>query len=203
MRVGRGDRLVLGRRTCAPARPGRRSPRAARARRRGRRRARSAGRSSPGRRSLRRRRARCAPLVDARRSTSSATLSRWSSSISGPTSTPSSVPRPTLQRAHPRGEPLGELVRDRLVHVEAVGRGAGLADVAHLGEHRAVDGGVEVGVLEDEERRVAAELHRDPQQLVGGLLDSSPDLGRAGEGQLAQARVVDQRPDRRARRRTT
>ena len=31
--------------------------------------------------------------------------------------------------------------------------------------------GVDVGVLEDEERGVAAELHRHPQQLLGGLLD--------------------------------
>ena len=34
----------------------------------------------------------------------------------------------------------GELVGDGLVHEEPVGRGAGLAHVAHLGEHRAVDG---------------------------------------------------------------
>ena len=54
---------------------------------------------------------------------------------------------------------------------EPVGGRAGLAHVAHLGEHRAVDGRVEVGVGEDQERRVAAELHRDPEQLVGGLLD--------------------------------
>ena len=53
---------------------------------------------------------------------------------------------------------------------------------------------VEVGVLEDEERRVAAELHRHPQELLGGLLDELlADLGRAGEGQLARPRVADQR----------
>jgi hypothetical protein len=57
------------------------------------------------------------------------------------------------------------------VDEEAVGGRAGLTDVAHLGEHRAVDRPVEVGVLEDDERRVAAELHRHPQQAVGGLLD--------------------------------
>ena len=101
---------------------------------------------------------------------------------------------PDRQGAHALGEPAGELLGDRLVHQEPVGRGAGLADVAHLGQHRAVDGGVEVGVLEDEEGRVAAELHRHPQQLVGGLGDELlADRRRAGEGELAQARVLDDR----------
>ena len=76
---------------------------------------------------------------------------------------------------------------DRAVHQEPVGGGAGLAHVAHLGDHRAVDGGVDVGVLEDEERRVAAELHAQPLQLVGGLPDQHlADAGRAGEADLAQ-----------------
>ena len=53
---------------------------------------------------------------------------------------------------------------------------------------------VEVGVLEDEERRVAAELHRHAEDLLRGLLDQLPaDLGRAREGELAGARVADQR----------
>ena len=65
-------------------------------------------------------------------------------------------PAAELELAHPLGELLGELGRDRLVHVEAVGRRARLADVAHLGDHRPFDGGVDVGVVEDQERRVAA-----------------------------------------------
>ena len=56
-----------------------------------------------------------------------------------------------------------------------------------LAMHRALDGGVEVGVVEDQERGVAAQLHRHPQDLLGGLLDQlAADLGRAGERQLAQ-----------------
>ncbi len=83
--------------------------------------------------------------------------------------------------------------------VEAVGRRAGLADVAHLREHRPLDGGVEVGVLEHEERRVAAELHRDAQHLLGRLFDQrASDLGGAGERELARARVLQQRFDHRA-----
>ena len=91
--------------------------------------------------------------------------------MSGPTLTPSSVPRPTFSAPIRPASLLGELLRDRLVDVEAVGRRARLAAVAHLGQQRALDRRVEVGVLEDEERRVAAELHRDLQHLLGGLLD--------------------------------
>ncbi len=49
---------------------------------------------------------------------------------------------------------------DLLVDVEAVGGGAGLAHVAHLGDHRAFDRSIDVGVVEHDEGRVAAELHR-------------------------------------------
>ena len=46
------------------------------------------------------------------------------------------------------------------MHVDAVGGGAGLAQIAHLGQHRAFDGGVHVGIVEDDDGRVAAQLHR-------------------------------------------
>ena len=56
------------------------------------------------------------------------------------------------------------------------------------------DGGVHVGVLEHQERCVAAELHRGPQHLLGGAAQQDPaDLRGAGEGQLAQPRVAQQR----------
>ena len=75
-----------------------------------------------------------------------------------------------LERAHLGGELLGELVVHLLVHVEAVRRRAGLAHVAHLGDHRALDRGVDVGVVEHDEGRVAAELHRGLHHVVGGLV---------------------------------
>ena len=106
-----------------------------------------------------------------------------------------------LQRLHLRGELLGERVVHLLVHVEAVGRGAGLAHVAHLGDHGALDRGVDVGVLEDDERRVAAELHRRLDDVVGGAVQElAADLGRAGEGDDAHARIVQHgaRPPRRS-----
>ena len=93
---------------------------AAAARRPGRRRGRSARRSSPARRPPCRRVTQRRALARRRPRTSSATLPRWSSSISGPTSTPSSVPRPTLQRAHPLGELRRELLGDA-----TRGRGSG------------------------------------------------------------------------------
>ena len=71
-----------------------------------------------------------------------------------------------LHRAHPLGELLGELLGDGAGDMEAVGGGARLADVAHLRDQRALHRGVDVGVLEHEERRVAAELHRQAQEVL-------------------------------------
>jgi hypothetical protein len=67
-------------------------------------------------------------------------------------------------------EPRDEGRRDVLVDEEPVGRGAGLAHVAHLGGERTLDRGVQIGVFENEERRIPAEFHRSPQHGVGGLL---------------------------------
>ena len=73
---------------------------------------------------------------------------------------------------------------------EAVSGGASLTDVAHLGAHCALDGLVNVGVLKDDERSVAAQLHRGAQDVVGSCLEQGlAHGGRAGEGNLAQARI--------------
>ena len=71
----------------------------------------------------------------------------------------SSGPGTDRHRSHPGDEALDEGVVDGVVHEEAVGRGARLAAVAHLGDHGALEGRVDVGVGEDDERGVAAELH--------------------------------------------
>ena len=133
--------------------------------RRARRRARSARRSSRRRRARGRRRRPRRPCR-ARPATSSATFPRWSASISGPTLTSSSVPRPTFISPSLAASFSVNSSRTALGDVEAVGGRARLADVAHLGDHRALDGGVDVGVGEDEERRVAAQLHRGAQQAL-------------------------------------
>jgi len=49
--------------------------------------------------------------------------------------------------------------------------------VAIFGDHRAFDGAVDVGIVEDDERRVAAELHRDAFQGLGRLLDQQLAIG--------------------------
>src|SRR5579871_1962546 len=53
-----------------------------------------------------------------------------------------------LQRRHLGRELLGEFIVHLFVHVEAVRRRAGLAHVAHLRDHGAVDRGIDVGVVE-------------------------------------------------------
>ena len=53
---------------------------------------------------------------------------------------------------------------------------------------------VQVGVVEHDERRVAAELHRGAQHAVRGLLEQlPPDRGGTGEAELAQPRVGEDR----------
>src|SRR5215210_4525974 len=101
---------------------------------------------------------------------------------------------PDLHSIHAFRELLGELIRDAAGDVEAVGGGARLADVAHLGDHRALDRGVYVGVVEDEERGVTAELHGDAQELLGRLGDElAPYFRGARKRELAGARVGDKR----------
>ena len=76
-------------------------------------------------------------------------------------------------------------------------REPGAADVALVEEDAvddALDGLVERGVVEDDVGRLAAELERDP--LVGagdGPRDRLADLGRAGERDLVDVGVPDQR----------
>ena len=66
----------------------------------------------------------------------------------------------------------------------------------------ALDGAVEVGVLEDDERRLAAELERQLLAAAGGRLADDPaDFGRAGEGDLVDVGMVDERARRSRRRR--
>ena len=78
-----------------------------------------------------------------------------------------------------------------LMHVETIGGGAGLAHIAHLGDHGAVDGRVDVGVVEDDKGRIAAELHRRLDDAVGSFVQQlAADLSRAGKRHHADARIV-------------
>ena len=111
-------------------------------------------------------------------------------SISGPTFTSGSVPAPTASRVDRPDQLLEELVVDAVLDEDPVRGDAGLAGVAVLAEDRARDRLVDVGVVEDDERRVAAELERDllqPGRALGH--QQLPDLIRAGEAELADERA--------------
>ena len=83
-------------------------------------------------------------------------------------------------------ELLGELVVDPLLDIDPVGADAGLAGVAELARDRALDRGVDVGVVEDDQGRWPPSSMLDLLDRVGALLEQDlADLGRAGEGELA------------------
>ncbi len=91
---------------------------------------------------------------------------------------------PHFQLADGVGKTLHERVVDPRLHQHAVGAHAGLACVAELRVNSALNGGVDVGVVEDDERRV-------PTQFEGKPFHSARTLGhqqlayfcRAGEGE--------------------
>ena len=113
------------------------------------------------------------------------------SSISGPCVDAGLDARADLQRLDLGHQLVGEGLEHALLHIDAVGADAGLAGVAVLGDHRAFDRGVEIGVVEDDERRIAAEFQRELLDRVGALAhQQAADLGRAGEGELAHQRVA-------------
>ena len=81
-------------------------------------------------------------------------------------------------RPHRPSQHGGELLGDFCIGIEAVRRDTGLPGVAHLGDHRPLQRGIEVGVVEHDEGRVAAELHRAADDVFGGLGEQdAPDLG--------------------------
>ena len=74
-----------------------------------------------------------------------------------------------LQRGDGLGERADEVVVDPVLDEEPVRRDARLPRVPELAHHRSGDRLLEVGVVEDDERRVAAELERDLLHLTGAL----------------------------------
>ena len=93
---------------------------------------------------------------------------------------------------------LHERVVDRLLDEQAGARRAELALAVEDGVDRALRGGVEVGVGEDDVGRLAAELHRDALDRAGrGAEDGLAGLGLAGERDLVDARVLAPSPGRR------
>ena len=76
------------------------------------------------------------------------------------------------------------------MHEQPIRADTCLSTVAVLGNDRPFGGGIEIGVVEHDERRVAAELQRQFLYRVGALAHQhAPGLGRAGEGQLPDYRI--------------
>jgi len=93
-------------------------------------------------------------------------------------------------------ELVAELVVDGVLDQDARGGGADLAHVRHDADVAPLDGLVEVGVFEDEQRRLAARLQRDVLHVHGGHLHDLPaGRGAAGEGDLVD---IEMRGDGRA-----
>ena len=97
---------------------------------------------------------------------------------------------PDLHRAHRLAEPRRELLVDPVLDQHAVRTHTGLPHVPVLRRDRAGNGRLEIGVVEDDEGGVPAELEAylldRPRALLHELL---PDLGGAGEAELANDRA--------------
>ena len=96
------------------------------------------------------------------------------------------------QRLDLRHQRLAEGVVDVLVHVDALHRDARLARVLEAAPDHALGRECQVGVLVDDDPGVAAELERDAL-AAGPSLERPADRRAAGEGQQADALVLDER----------
>ena len=95
---------------------------------------------------------------------------------------------------------LDELVVDLLLDEEPAAGAAALALVEEQAEVGALDGGVEVGVGEDDVRALAAQLQADALQVAlgRGLHDDLAGRVLAGEGDLVDVHVARRAPRRRS-----
>ena len=93
-------------------------------------------------------------------------------------------------------EALDESVTDRVLDEESGARETHLTAVVE--HHRGLrGGGVEVGVLEDDEGPLATQLGGERREIPRGRLANDPSgLGRTGEGDPSHARIVHERPAR-------
>jgi hypothetical protein len=90
---------------------------------------------------------------------------------------------------------LDQRVHDRTLGYEP-GRGvAGFASIVEAAPGRSGRGGIEVGIGEDDKRRLAAEFERDALEVgLGGVAhDQLADFGRAGEGDHVDIHVLGER----------
>ena len=80
----------------------------------------------------------------------------------------------------------GEAIVNAILDVQAIGADAGLSGVAKLGGQRAFDGFIEIGVVKNDKRRIAAQLQRDFLDIFRALLHQlAANFRRAGKGEFA------------------
>ncbi|MNZ78193.1 hypothetical protein D3C78_967580 [compost metagenome] len=95
------------------------------------------------------------------------------------------------QLAHAFDEALAELRIDAVMDIEAVDAHAGLASVTVFGHQRAFDSRIDVGVVEHNERCIAAQFQADFLDGFGALAhQQAAHRGRAGEAQLTYRRMA-------------
>src|ERR1700728_132006 len=76
---------------------------------------------------------------------------------------------PDLDSGGGRRKPRRECLVDLILHQDAVSCDASLTSIAIFGRQRALDRTVKIGVIEHDERRVAAKLHRGLLHRAGAL----------------------------------
>ena len=88
------------------------------------------------------------------------------------------------------GELAGEDIINGILHQNEIGADAGLPGVAVFGHHGALNGGVEIGIVEDDEGRIAAKFEADffdRRRALGH--EHAADFGRAGKCQGTDDRI--------------
>ena len=84
-----------------------------------------------------------------------------------------------LEAGDGRAQALDEAVIDTRLHIQAAGRRAVLAGVVEAERANAIDGGVDIGIIEHQHRRLAAQLHVHTFHTASG---SANDVRAGGNG---------------------
>ncbi len=92
-----------------------------------------------------------------------------------------------------RGQAVEELLLDAALHENARAIGADLAGRIEIAEERAADGIFHIGVVENDQGRLAAEFHGGVLHVRAGLCQHAlAGRDRAGQRDLGDQRVIDQ-----------
>ncbi len=85
------------------------------------------------------------------------------------------------------------------MYIDPIGRRAGFTEITHLGQHRALHRLIKVGIVKDDQRRVATKFHRRFEDLISRRMQQlSANRRGTGEGDDAHARVMQHVIDKRA-----